>query len=274
MGEDLDEGASWRGHGCLLGAIAGDVMGSRFELDPTKETQFDLVHHDCVFTDDTVLTLALAETLLHGGDANAYAKNMRAYYRRYPRAGYGERFATWAAGDGGPYGSWGNGSAMRTAPVGWWFATMEQTLAAARAFAAVTHDHPEGIKGAQATAAAVFLARTGSGKENIAECVQSQFGYDLDRTVSDIRRDYDFELSCEKTVPEAIVCFLESTGVNDAIRLSISLGGDADTLACICGGIASAFYRQQQSTDHWVLRQLDADLRSVLQRFEEAVHAR
>ncbi|MFC1665590.1 ADP-ribosylglycohydrolase family protein [Pseudomonadota bacterium] len=257
--------------GSILGAIAGDVIGSRFEHDPFKSTEFNVIHRDCFFTDDSVLTVALAETLLEGGDADAYAVKMRDYYQRYPDAGYGGNYHDWAQTDMGPYNSWGNGSAMRTSPVGWWYPTLEDTLEAAEAFAAVTHNHLEGIKGAQATAAAIFMARNGRTKWDIARYIELKFDYDLSPTVEEIRPDYAFDVSCAGTVPEAIICFLYSNGINDAIKLSISLGGDADTLACISGSIASAYYGTSEETDDWVMEQLDPELRSVVTRFNAAV---
>jgi ADP-ribosylglycohydrolase len=225
----------------MLGAIAGDIIGSIYEHRPIKTTKFSLFGPGCRFTDDTVLTVAVADCLLNG---KAYAKKFEDYYYRYPNAGYGSGFCEWAGSqDHQPYNSWGNGSAMRVSPVGWAFPDLEHTLAEAKATAGVTHNHPEGIKGAQATAAAIFLARTGSSKEQIKEFVEKTFAYDLSLPLDSIRPAYRFDVSCQGTVPPALTAFLESNSYEDAVRKAISLGGDSDTLACIAGGIAEAFYK-------------------------------
>src|SRR6516164_6545211 len=224
----------------MIGAIAGDIIGSVYEFEGIKSKQFDLFSPDCCFTDDTVLTVALAESILTGND---YASLMRAYYRRYPDAGYGGLFHGWArALESQPYNSWGNGAAMRISSVGFAFDTLDEVLVRAAGYTAVTHNHLEGIKGAQATAAAIFLARTGTTKEEIRHYTEATFGYDLSRSLDEIRPEYTFDVSCQGTVPQAIRAFLESTDYENAVRLAISLGGDSDTLACITGGIAQAFY--------------------------------
>jgi ADP-ribosylglycohydrolase len=224
----------------MLGAIAGDVIGSVYEWDNCKSKDFPLIGAGCFFTDDTVLTVAVAEAVLLG---RATAPLLKDYYRRWPDAGYGGRFADWAEGpDMGPYNSWGNGAAMRISPVGFAFDTLDEVLKQAAVHTAVTHNHPEGIKGAQATAAAIFLARTGSTRVQIKSFVEGRFGYDLSRTLDQMRPGYTFDESCQRTVPQAITAFLESVSFEDAIRNAISLGGDSDTLACITGGIAEAFY--------------------------------
>ena len=224
----------------MLGAIAGDIIGSVYEFSPIKTTDFELFSARSTFTDDTVLTVALAEAILHGRD---YGRTMKEYYRRYPYAGYGSYFHQWARSDDNqPYNSWGNGAAMRISPVGFAYDTLEEVLERAEYFTAITHNHPEGIRGAQATAAAVFLARKGSSKEEIKAAIESRFGYDLSRSLDEIRPTYAFDVSCQGTVPQAITAFLESRDFEDAIRKAVSLGGDSDTLACITGGIAHAFY--------------------------------
>src|SRR4051812_33646492 len=224
----------------MLGAIAGDIIGSVYEALPIKTTHFRLFHPLCRFTDDTVLTVALADSLLHG---IPYLDLLKRYYRAYPRAGYGGFFHEWAQSvDSQPYNSWGNGSAMRVSPVGFAFETLEDVLEQAKKSAEVTHDHPEGIKGAQAVASAIFLARTGQTKEQIKKYVETAFGYHLDTPLDEIRRTYEFEVSCQKSVPQAIRAFLESDDFEDAVRKAISLGGDSDTLACMAGGIAQAYY--------------------------------
>jgi ADP-ribosylglycohydrolase len=224
----------------MLGAIAGDVIGSVYEARPIQTTRFRLFHPLCRFTDDTVLTVALADSILHD---IPYVDLLKAYYRSYPNAGYGGSFHQWAQSERSyPYGSWGNGSAMRVSPVGFAFDTLEVVLDRAKRSAEVTHDHPEGIKGAQAVASAVFLARTGKTKEQVKSYVETSFGYHLDTPLDEIRPRYEFHVSCQKSVPQAIRAFLESDGYEDALRQAISLGGDSDTLACMAGGIAQAFY--------------------------------
>jgi ADP-ribosylglycohydrolase len=224
----------------MLGAIAGDIIGSVYEARPIKTTKFPLFHPLCRFTDDTVLTVALADSLMHGAP---FIGLLKQYYRAYPHAGYGGSFHKWAQSeDSRPYNSWGNGSAMRVSPVGFASSTLDEVLSRAQQSAELTHDHPEGIKGAQAIASAVFLARTGQSKEQIKNYVAGAFGYDLDRTLDEIRPRYEFQVSCQKSVPQAIRAFLESDNFEDALRKAISLGGDSDTLACMAGGIAQAFY--------------------------------
>ena len=224
----------------MLGAIAGDVIGSVFEWNNVKKTDFPLFHADSTFTDDSVLTFAVAHCVVHGAD---YAATIRAYARRYPKRGYGGMFSAWIGSDAaGPYNSFGNGSAMRVSAVGFAFGTEERVLAEARRSAEVTHDHPEGIKGAQAVALAIFLARTRRDKGVIREAVVRRFGYDLGRRLDDIRPGYRFDETCPGSVPEALTAFLESNDYEDAVRKAVSLGGDSDTIACIAGGVAQAFY--------------------------------
>ncbi len=224
----------------MIGAIAGDVIGSVFERRPIKTMDFPLFSPHSRFTDDTVLTVAVAYAILNGVD---YGEAIQDFGRRYPNAGYGGSFFNWLlAEERRPYNSWGNGSAMRVSPVGWAFDTLDDVLAEAEKSAAVTHNHPEGIKGAQATAVAIFLARTGANKSEIRNEISQRFGYDLERTVAGIRPFYTFDVSCQGSVPESIIAFLESKSVEDAIRKAISLGGDTDTMGCIASGIAYAFY--------------------------------
>ena len=249
----------------MIGAIAGDIIGSVYEWDRIKSKQFDLFRPDCCFTDDTVLSVALGESILTGND---YASLMKAYYRRYPDAGYGGLFHRWArTHDSQPYNSWGNGAAMRISSVGFAFETLDEVLDRAAGYTAVTHNHTEGIKGAQATAAAIFLARTGSTKVDIKKYIAATFDCDLSRSVDEIRPTYEFNESCQQTVPEAIVCFLESTDFEDAIRNAISLGGDSDTLACITGGIAQAYYGVPAAIAERAMSILDEDLRGTTARF-------
>ncbi|MFW5713672.1 MAG: ADP-ribosylglycohydrolase family protein [Brevefilum sp.] len=224
----------------MLGAMIGDIVGSVYEWDNIKTTNFTFLKDKCFFTDDTVLTAATAQALMTDGD---YTRAYQDFARRYPGRGYGGNFHVWIyADDPQPYNSWGNGSAMRVSPVGFAFDTIEEVLAEAERSAAVTHNHPEGIKGAQSTALAILMSRQGAERSEIRKEIKDRFGYDLDRTLDKIRPDYTFDVSCQGSVPEAIIAFLESEAYEDAVRKAISLGGDSDTIACISGGIAQAFY--------------------------------
>ncbi len=224
----------------MLGAIAGDIIGSIFEGHPHKSKSFPLFTAHNHYTDDTVLTVAVAEAILYG---LPYALTLQSWGRRYPHAGYGGRFQHWLQSPmPRPYSSWGNGAAMRVSPVGWAFADSRTVLEEAKATAMVTHNHPEGIKGAQATALAVFRARTKTSKEALREEIEDRFGYDLSRSLDAIRPRYTFDVSCQGSVPESLIAFLESTDYEDAVRNAVSLGGDADTMACIAGAVAEAAY--------------------------------
>lgn len=227
----------------ILGAIAGDVIGSVYEFNNTRTTDFPLFKRETTFTDDTVMTIAIADAILHNKD---FAQTILDYGKRYPNRGYGTSFFKWLAHDtpAPPYNSWGNGSAMRVSAVGFAYNDLDKVLKKAEKTAVVTHNHPEGIKGAQATAAAIFLARTGKNKAEIKAYIEQKFGYDLDFTLDEIRPTFPFDENCQGTVPQSIVAFLESTDYDSAIRLAISLGGDSDTIACITGGIAIAFYKE------------------------------
>ncbi len=225
----------------MIAAIAGDMIGSVHERANIKRTNFQLFGPHSRFTDDTVMTLAVAETILRG---RPYAETLRGFGRRYPDRGYGGMFRKWLADETmGPYQSFGNGSAMRASPVGFAARSLDEALGEARRSALPTHDHPEGIKGAEALAAAIFLARRGADKKAIRAAIESRFGYDLHRRVDAIRPGYRFDVTCQGSVPEAIIAFLDSDDVESAIRLAISLGGDADTLACMAGAVAQAFYK-------------------------------
>lgn len=253
-----------------LGAIAGDVIGSAYEFRPCKRTDFELFPPGASYTDDTVMTVAVADWLLSG---EPLSQVFQRYGRRYPHAGYGGMFKRWIySAELQPYGSYGNGSAMRVSPVGWAFGTLEETLEKARESAAVTHNHPEGIKGAQATAACIYLARTGHSKQQIKDYVEQAFGYDLNRTCNAIRPRYDFDTTCQGSVPESIVAFLESTDFESAVRLAVSLGGDADTMAAIAGSIAEAYYGAVPSAiREEVVRRIPDDFLRTMLRFGEAV---
>jgi ADP-ribosylglycohydrolase len=226
----------------MLGAIAGDIIGSVYEYHPLKTKSFPLFSETSKFTDDTVLTIAVASSIL---DSEGYGASIGMFAGRYPHADYGGLFVRWLQSlNKSPYNSWGNGSAMRVSPVGFAFDSVDEVLNEARKSAEVTHDHPEGIKGAKATALAVYLARIGTSKGEIKGEIQKRFAYDLSRKLDEIRPTYSYDVSCQGTVPEAIIAFLESESFEDAIRNAVSLGGDSDTLACITGGIAQAFYKE------------------------------
>ena len=243
---------AWEGSGFerrkMYGAIIGDIAGSKYEWHSIKSKDFPLISEGCRFTDDTVMTVAVAKALLKAREEQRSFKEilvetMQDFGRRFPHAGYGGKFRQWIwAKDPEPYGSFGNGSAMRVSPCGLIAVTLEEALDLAKVSAEVTHDHPEGIKGAEATAAAVFLARCGKSKEEIRDYIREHY-YPLDRTLDEIRPGYSFEVTCQKSVPEAIQAFLESESYEDAIRGAISLGGDSDTQAAIAGAIAWSYYR-------------------------------
>ena len=275
----------------MYGAILGDMIGAPYEFDRGDKTkEFPLFSRGSKFTDDSVMTIAVAEALMDvehsaaGADGvteeedradqirSAVIRSMRKWGTRYPYAGYGGRFSSWLVDENPqPYNSWGNGSAMRVSSAGWLFDTLEKTREAARLTAEVTHNHPEGIKGAEATAAAIFLARTGSSKEEIKEYIIQEFGYDLSRTCDEIRPGYHHVESCQQTVPEAITAFLEGTDFEDVIRTAVSLGGDCDTLTCIAGGIAEAFYGVPEELKEECRKHLPMDMLEVLDRFTDTV---
>lgn len=250
----------------MIGAIAGDVIGSVYEGSGLKSREFPLFDDESVFTDDTVLTVAVAAKLLKGGD---YVDLFHDYFHAYPVAGYGASFIRWAGyRQREPYNSWGNGSAMRVSPIGFAFDTLDAVLAEARISAQVTHNHPEGVRGAQATAAAIFLARSGQDQHDIKNYIEREFQYNLSDRLEDIREQYRFDVSCQGSVPQSIIAFLESTSYEDAIRNAISLGGDADTMACIAGGIAEAFYGDvPDGIRTRALNALDEPLRRIVDEF-------
>jgi len=250
----------------MIGALAGDIIGSVYEHAPIKTKDFTLFCEKSRFTDDTVLTLAVAHSISTG---ISYKKSIRDIGNRYPEAGYGSSFLLWLFSlVDEPYNSFGNGAAMRVSPVGYAFDSVERVLAEAKRTAEITHDHPEGIKGAQAAALAVFLAREGAKKAEIESEIESRFGYDLNRTVLEIQPDYGWEVSCQRTVPEAIICFLDSVSFEDAVRNAVSLGGDSDTLACIAGAVAEAYYRDiPDGILVEVMKRLPKDLRIIMTRF-------
>ena len=293
----------------MYGAILGDIIGSPYEFDfrNIKTKDFPLFSRQSVFTDDSVMTIAVAEGAMNAiFDARAFAEanslaaadldptddntnpktatpnsfsdivlraniieSLKIWGERFPNAGYGTRFYAWLFSDNTePYNSYGNGSAMRVSSVGWLFDDMETTRRAARISAEVTHNHPEGIKGAEATAAAIFLARNGASKNEIKEYITSKFGYDLSRTCDEIRPTYHHVESCQATVPEAITAFLEGNSFEDVIRTAVSLGGDSDTLTCIAGGIAEAYYGVPDEIMAGLTGRLPESFVSVLERFD------
>ena len=252
----------------MLGAIAGDIIGSPYEKMAMKRMEFPLFLLVSRFTDDTVLTVALAERILTGKD---YVDLLHEYFRRYPSAGYGGSFIHWAHnGERQPYNSWGNGSAMRVSPVGWAFDTLADVMREAERSAAVTHNHPAGIKGAQAIASAVFLARTGSDKPAIRDFIEKTFHYDLSDTTENLRQTYSFDVSCQGSVPQALLAFLESSDYENAVRLGISLGGDSDTIGCMTGAVAEAFYGGvPDEIKTQVYNRLDPHLTNITREFCE-----
>ena len=257
----------------MLGAIIGDIVGSPYEFDyrNIKTKDFPLFSKQSEFTDDTVMTIAVAEALLNAGTMASLneirasvVKQMQSWGLRYPNAGYGVRFMRWlTARNPQPYNSWGNGSAMRVSSVGWLYDSLERTLDVAKATADVTHNHPEGIKGAQATAAAIYLARTGKNRSEIREYIEKTFGYDFSRTCDEIRPTYHHVESCQETVPEALTAVWEGKDFEDTIRLAVSLGGDSDTLTCIAGGIAEAIWGVPEDIKSEALNRLPEEMKVV-----------
>ena len=247
----------------MLGAIAGDILGSIHEFHPIKTKNFDLLNSECVFTDDTVMTAAVADSLMN---KIPYVESLQMWGRKYPRAGYGGWFSKWIDSDfPKPYNSFGNGSAMRCSSVGWLFEDEGSVLEEAKKSAEITHNHPEGIKGAQAVALGVMLCRQGSTKLEIQEKLEDLFDYDLSQTLEQVKFNYSFDVTCQGSVPQAITAFLESEDFEDAIKNAISLGGDADTQACIAGALAEAFYiKIPDQIKEFVLTRITPDILDVL----------
>ena len=274
----IEEKGFFGGRICgMYGAVLGDIIGSPFEFDRGDKTKdFPLFGRESGFTDDTVMTVAVAEALMDTSGKSdeevnaAVVSSMRRWGRRYPYAGYGARFIDWLFSDDmGPYNSYGNGSAMRVSAAGWLYGTIEETRRAAGLSAAVTHDHPEGIKGAESVASVIFMARNGASKEEIREYAAREFGYDLSRTCDQIRPGYKHVESCQESVPEAITAFLESTDFEDAIRTAVSLGGDTDTIGCITGSMAEAFYGIPEELKRECLDRIPGEMAEVLRRVKD-----
>lgn len=261
----------------MYGAILGDIIGSPYEFDMGGKTKdFPLFSEHSCFTDDTVMTVAVAEAFMDTPeDENVIRQrliqSMQKWGHRYPGAGYGIRFSSWLeSSDPQPYNSWGNGSAMRVAAVAWLYNDLDTVRHMARISADVTHNHPEGIKGAEATAAAIFLGRSGHSKAEIKTYIEAEFHYDLSRTCDEIRPAYHHVESCQETVPEAITAFLEGTSFEDVIRCAVSLGGDCDTLTCIAGSMAEGFYGVPEELKQECRNRLPDDLRDILSKFDNA----
>jgi ADP-ribosylglycohydrolase len=252
----------------MLGAIIGDIIGSTYEFKNADRYDFDLFPPGSDFTDDTVLTVAIADAILNNRE---YSETVKEYALNYPGRGYGGWFNQWIFTENPkPYNSYGNGSAMRASSIGWAFDSLGETLKEAERSSSITHNHPEGKKGAKVVAAAIFLARTGHDKKEIKKFIQKSYSYNLNRTLAEIKPFYSFNETCQKTVPEAIICFLESENFEDAIRKAIWLGGDSDTLACITGGIAEAYYKEMPQ--EWIEKSrsfLDGGLKEIVDRFRE-----
>ena len=253
----------------IIGAIIGDIVVSRFEFFENKTTKFELFTEENNFTDDSVMTVAVADWLLNDNDL---AKTMRKWGKVYPY-GYGMLFSEWLHSDAEPqpYNSFGNGSSMRVSPVGFYARSLEEALDLARQSAEVTHNHPEGIKGAQAIASAIYFARNGKSKEYIRDFIEQSFGYDLHRTCDDIRPGYFFNETCQGSCPEAIVAFLDSSDYESAIRLAVSLGGDSDTIACMTGGIAAAYYGVPDHLIAQAVKYLPDDMLAVITEFDKQI---
>lgn len=261
----------------MYGAVLGDIIGSPYEFDTGKKTKdFPLFSIHSRYTDDSVMTLAVADALLGVQSSTDEERirsrlicSMQKYGRAYPKAGYGYGFSRWLMRDNPqPYNSWGNGSAMRVSSTAWLYDDLDTVRHMARLSAAVSHNHPEGIKGAEATASAIFLARAGSSKAGIKACIEESFGYDLSRTCDQIRPGYRYAASCQETVPEAITAFLEGNSFEDVIRTTVSLGGDCDTLTAIAGSIAEGFYGVPEALKQECRNRLPDDLRIILLQME------
>ncbi|MCQ5209262.1 ADP-ribosylglycohydrolase family protein [Megasphaera massiliensis] len=258
----------------MLGAIVGDIVGSRFEWHNIKTKEFELFHYKCRPTDDSIMSLALAKAILdskadYSNLGELAVDNMQSLGRKYPNCGYGGRFKHWVfAVDPKPYGSLGNGSAMRVSPAGFAAKSLEEAKLLSRKITEVTHDHPEGLKGAEAVVVAIYMARTGSILQEIRDVIDQDY-YPMDFTLDAIRPTYEFDVTCQGSVPQALMAFFESTSFEDAIRNAISIGGDSDTIAAICGSIAEAYYGIPEKLRKQTLMFLDERLLKILLDFEK-----
>ena len=261
----------------MLGAIVGDIVGSIYEFQNTKSMDFDLITPWSNFTDDSVMTLAVAKWLVEDEAHTIHylIYCMQELGNRYPNAGYGGNFSAWLREDEPqPYNSWGNGAGMRVSPVGLYAKTLDEALALAAITASVSHNHPEGVKGAQAIATSVFLCKQGKSKQEIKDYVERTFGYDLHRTIAEIRPRYDFDVSCQGSAPEAIIAFLEGNSFEEVVRLAISLGGDSDTIGAMAGAIAACMYPIPDEITERCNGILTEDLREIKDRFCELIEKR
>jgi len=255
----------------MTGAIIGDYVGSAYEFRNTKNYSFEMITSQSEITDDSIMSIAVADAILQ---SKPYAERMRYWGNRYPqpKGAYGGSFSAWLhSSNPQPYNSWGNGAAMRVSPIGWAFSGLEQVLLQAKLSAECTHNHEEGIKGAQATATAIYLARQGETKQWIKKYIESKFNYNLSFKIADIKESYKFDESCQGTVPPAIVCYLESTSFEDAIRLAVSLGGDSDTLGCITGSIAEADHTYSIPVDimEAAFSTVPSELKTIVKQFTD-----
>ena len=261
----------------MLGALVGDIIGSVYEFQNTKSTDFELFTPNSTFTDDSVMTLAVAKWLMED-EVHSTAHLIRCMQElgdRYPNAGYGGNFGWWLRqSNPAPYNSWGNGSGMRVSPVGLYAKTLDEALALSALTASVSHNHAEGVKGAQAVATSVFLCKEGKTKQEIKEYVEQNFGYNLNRTIAEIRPNYNFDVSCQGSVPEAIIAFLEGNSFEEVIRLAISLGGDSDTIGAMAGAIAACMYPIPDYMTEKCDSLLTEDLREIKDQFLEMIEKR
>ena len=256
----------------MLGAIIGDIVGSRFEFNNIKTKKFKLFDKRCKVTDDSVMSVAVAEMCLNGyvpNNKEMIIKTFKKWGQKYPRVGYGNKFFQWVLSDNPlPYNSCGNGSAMRISAIGFFAKTKEEVEVYSKDVTEVTHNHPEGIKGAESVASVIWLCRKGKSKDEIKTFIQNEFGYDLSRTCNQIRSEYTFDVSCQGTVPQAITAFLEGCDFEDVIRTAVSLGGDSDTLTCIAGSMAEAFYGVPQNLKQKCLELTTSQMHDVIKNFE------
>jgi ADP-ribosylglycohydrolase len=256
----------------MLGAIVGDIVGSVYERHNIKTKEFPLFRNDCHFTDDTVMTCAVAEAIMNGEKADDFIDAMKKYGRMYPKAGYGKRFSVWLfSDDRKPLNSYGNGSAMRVIPVGWYAKSLDEALGLAKITAEVTHNHEEGIKGAQCVAAVIYLIRQGKSKKAIKKFVEENFGYNLSRSYNNLYKNHKFECTCQNSVPASIICWLDANDYMDCIRKAVSLGGDADTEAAIAGAFAGAMNDDALNDEfvNDVIRFFSMDFLDMLKKFHE-----